>query len=264
MRRAIKSEMEAAVYHRMPQVSVHQLGAFAECPARYKWDREYPKEQTDAMWWGEVVHTAVLEPDRFASEYKIVGINRTSKKAWAELEDENPEHELLTEKEGQEALAMAQAIRLHPAAGKLLGRGYDENPVENMFFWECEETGVKCRARMDFITDCGIIADVKTCGSAAADNFSKGAYNFRYHVQAAFYLWGAQKCGIEVDSFVFIAVEKEAPYLVAAYAADPAMLELGRKTFREELARFAQCDRENHWPGYSDGIQSLSLPAYAK
>jgi hypothetical protein len=235
-----------------------------DCPAKYRWELDNPVEQTDAMWWGSVIHTCTLEPDRFHEEFAKATVNRTAKKAWAEEQDAHPTKELLTASEWDEAQAIAQAVRIQPAAGRLLGMGIDDSPVENSLFWECPETGTKCRARMDFMTNCGIIVDLKSAQAAGKEDFSKAAYNFGYHIQAAFYLWGAGICGFNFDNFVFVVVEKKAPYLVSVYAADPEFVALGRSKFQQALRDFAQCQKTNKFPGYGEEIQTLSLPAYAK
>lgn len=259
----IKS-LPAAEYHARPEISVHGLGTFSKCPLKYVYQKENPPKQTDAMWWGSVVHTAVLEPENLDQEYHVVDIKRTSRKAFEEAEAQFAPRQLLTREEYVQAMLINLRVRSHPAAEKLLAMPYQDHAVENSFFWTDPETGVKCRARMDFVTDSGMIVDLKTCASASHDTFAKDAYNFRYHVQASFYIWGATLCGVHADNFVFVCVEKDAPHCVAVYAADPEMLQLGHQTFRKELNEFAECQKTGIWPGYSENIQSLSLPKYAK
>lgn len=252
------------VYHARDEISVHGLGTFAQCPKKYEWQKSNPPKQTDSMWWGQVIHTAVLEPCSFFETYAQASVKRTAKKAWAEEEAAAAGKILLTEEEVAEATAIAREVRLHPTVNKLFSSPHHLAPPETSFFWEDPETGVKCRARMDFNTSCGIVCDLKTTQNASPDAFSREIYNFRYHVQAAFYLWGAQHCGVKADNFVFIAVEKSQPYLLALYVADQSMLELGHATFRRELNEFAECKKTGEFPGYPNSIQSISLPSYAK
>ena len=65
------------------------------------------------------------------------------------------------------------------------------------------------------------------------------------------------------DRFLFICVEKTAPYCVAVYELDEDSLTLARSGLEKLLVRWAECEAEDHWPAYPEGIQSLSLPAWA-
>ena len=213
------------------------------------------------MWWGSVVHTAILEPLLFQKKFACASpdLKRTAKKAWTEFEESSGK-EALTFEEVETLLAMAKSINAHKAASKIIA-----GQIEASIFWQDEDTGVLCRCRPDVINkSIGMLVDLKTCSSANPTSFSKDAYNFRYHVQAAFYLDGCKANGIEVDNFVFVCVEKTAPYLVAVYAADQAMIELGRATYKANLETYKRCLHEDNWPGYSESIEILSLPTYAK
>lgn len=257
----IDLNLEASRYHAMPEISKHKLDTLAKAPALLKWEQENPREQTDTMWWGSVVHTAILEPLEFAKKFACANpeLKRSAKKAWAEFEEQTGK-EALTFEEVETLLNMAKAMNAHKAACKIM-----TGQIEASLFWTDEDTGVACRCRPDVINkNLGMVIDLKTCASASAASFAKDAYNFRYHVQAAFYLDACKAVGIEVDSFVFVCVEKTAPYLVAVYACDQAMIELGRATYKANLETYKRCAAEDSWPGYSQDIEILSLPSYAK
>jgi hypothetical protein len=66
-----------------------------------------------------------------------------------------------------------------------------------------------------------------------------------------------------VNRFIFIAVEKEAPYGVACYELDEQAISLGHIIIEEQLRTYVECEQLNSWPCYSSHIQSLSLPAWA-
>ncbi len=115
----------------------------------------------------------------------------------------------------------------------------------------------------------GFIVDVKTTASAAPDEFSRSTWRYGYHRQAAFYLDGCKAAGLDVRRFVFLAIEKDAPHLVAAYELDAMDVELGRTAYRRDLATLAACmeaearGEPDAWPGYGEAIQPLALPRWA-
>jgi len=63
--------------------------------------------------------------------------------------------------------------------------------------------------------------------------------------------------------FVFIAVEKTAPYAVGVYCLDPASVAMGRERNLRNLDLLESCQSSGHWPAYSSEIETISLPAWA-
>lgn len=190
------------------------------------------------------------------------------------LDDARAEHaasvgdkQIITAADMAEVVAMHGQIMSHPKAGKLLAPG--SGVPELSCYWTDEETGVRCRCRPDFWRHDGVIVDLKTCLDASYDGFQKSVWKWRYHVQAAFYLDGIEAALRQAPStttmpapkaFLFVAVEKTAPYGVGVYHLDAQNIAIGRREYREDLARFAECERTGEWPAYSPNIEAMSLP----
>jgi hypothetical protein len=99
---------------------------------------------------------------------------------------------------------------------------------------------------------------VKTTEDASPAGFARSVATFRYHVQAAHYLAGTQG-----KRFVFIAIEKKAPFAVAVYELDPVSLEVGEIARMADLLTYQMCDSSGQWPGYGNEIAPLTLPSWA-
>jgi len=162
--------------------------------------------------------------------------------------------------------AMREKLMAHPAAGRLLRK---RGAPERSFYWVDIETGELLRCRPDYLTDCGIIVDLKTARDASEDGFISSIQSYRYDVQHPFYVDGItaaieQACldRVKPKAFVFIGQEKEAPYAVGVYWLDPEDVELGRMEYRADLRKLAECRTANAWPGYGDGIQQISLTSW--
>lgn len=175
------------------------------------------------------------------------------------------DREILTDEDLAQAEAVRASVMAHPVAGKLLAPG--SGVPELSCYWTDPETGVECRCRPDWWRHDGIIVDLKTCLDASPEGFQKSIFSWRYHVQHAFYMDGIKAAleqgGGEMPApkaFVFVAVEKTAPYAVGVYALDAESVAIGRRDYREDLATFAECQRTGEWPAYSNKIQSISLP----
>jgi len=130
--------------------------------------------------------------------------------------------------------------------------------------WTDAATGLQCKCRPDWLTDDGrIMVDVKTTENASPREFARSIEAWRYQVQASFYLDGVeQSTGTRPEQFIFICVEKKAPFACAVYAADAEMIAAGAKAAARDLEVLATCKAADAWPGYSDQIEPISLPAW--
>ena len=174
---------------------------------------------------------------------------------------------IVSAEEMAQAEAIRDAVMAHPAAGKLLAPC--AGVAELSAYWRDPETGVLCRCRPDFWRHDGIVVDLKTARDAGPEGFSRSILGWRYHAQAAFYLDGITRAraagGIDMPApraFVFVGVEKTAPYAVGVYTLDTQSIAIGRREYREDLDTYAECMGSGVWPGYGDKIQPISLPEW--
>jgi hypothetical protein len=260
--------LSAEDYHRDPGISRSMLGYMDVCPAEYKYRLENPREETEAMAFGTMLHAAILEPDTFTARVAFAPeVDRRTKEGkarWEAFLDEAEGKMVATAKQAQLLTGMGIAVHGNrDAAAALSGEGW----LEQSFFWIDEATGLRCKARPDFIRADGFIVDVKTCSDASPKSFQRAMVDFGYHRQAAWYTDGV-KAGRddlipEPLSFLFVAVEKTPPHHVAVYVADGGVMACGRNQCRRLLNRVAECTRRNEWPSYADGVQMLSMPTWA-
>lgn len=254
--RTVIDGMPNAEYHAHPAVSNSLLTQISRSPmhARAYLDG-HRFAPTTAMQFGTAAHAAILEPARFAAEFKAFDGNLRTK---ADKEEYRRLSELgwslVSAGDWDAIAAMAIAARSHQTAGPLLSGGV----VEQSVFWTDEEFGVPCKCRPDLWRDDGIAVDVKTTEDASPAGFSRSMATYRYHVQAAHYM-----AGTGADRFLFVAIEKKHPYAVAVYELDEASLDLGRMQRALDLAAYAECARTGIWPGYSEEVEPLSLPGWA-
>ena len=247
-------------YHAHKAVSKSDLDLIHRSPLHYRSAKEMPREQTETLLLGSVVHKLVLEPKDFDNEYAVAPTcdrrTKEGKAVWNNFTAAAKDKTVVSDVIYQKAKNIADSVINHPVAKKLLVNG----TAEQSFFWT--EDGVECKCRPDYLRNDGIIIDLKTTQDASPESFTKSAYNYRYHVQSWWYMHGLQENGISANNFIFIAVEKEAPYAVCVYAADNLMLELGEKEARADLEVYRNCLMSDVWYGYEKNpqIHSLSLP----
>lgn len=237
--------------------------------------------QTAAFKKGSIFHKLVLEPDTFNKEYKVlpdtappypttvqwnaVNPSAETRKAiefWRQLQVAYPSVELITQEEYDLARYMRDAVYVNNAARELFAIG---GTSERSVFFTDPVTGAPCKCRPDFETKADIIVDLKSTRDASRDGFGKSAVNYRYHVQAPFYLDGlnAEAGHTKFNHFVFVAVETEPPYGVGVYFTPKPAMELGRDEYIANLRTYVECKSTNTWPSYTEVVEALQIPAWA-
>lgn len=227
-----------------------------------------PIKRTEALRWGTLVHSIILEPAKFLQEVVVMpaGLDegKGAKARVAEFEAQNAGKEVISIEESDSLQAIREAVYADADAGWLLG---NKGRAEDSYFWIDRETGVKCRCRPDFVCDNGFILDLKTTTDVSGWSFGRTAYEYRYDCQSAFYWDGfTEVTGKVPQGFVFIAIEgKEEPkILVECYNVEYDTLDYGRSRYKESLRLIKKWQEDGHFPKKNvSGIKTLRLPKYA-
>lgn len=263
-------------YHSSEGISRSMLMEFKRSPYHY-WYKylsgKAPKEEpTPAMILGNAVHTLVLEENKFDNEFYIIHqAKRPSKNTnpYEKMLLEANGRYILTKEEYITSIQMAQSIKEHEYASKLL----EDCIIEQSIYFTHKTTGLQVKARPDAWSG-HVVIDLKTSANACLKSFQGSSMNYGYFLQAAIINEAVKALDLEMEHFVFIAVEKEPPYCVGVYVINKndelpdgmimpsEALEYGVNQFNALMENLARCIEKNNWPGY--GVQDLSLPAYAK
>lgn len=255
--------MPNADYHAHPAISKSGLDKIAKSPAHYKAAATADKADSDTLLFGSAFHDYILLPDVFEEAYTVLppDFNGRTKDGGSTLDAIRAQGRIALKYEWMEAIeGMAASLAAHPKAAALLSGGKAEQSI----FWTDEDTGIQCRCRPDYIHPGGILVDLKTTNDAGAEEFARSVVKYRYHIQDAFYSEGYYRAfGKWPRGFVFVAVEKTAPYAVACYSLDDEAKSYGRELFQRDLQTLLQAEQTQEWQAYSHEIQTLSLPAWA-
>jgi hypothetical protein len=254
-------------YHSGPGISQSALSVLARSPLHY-WsqyvdpDRE-KREPSAAMKLGSAIHMAVLEPDLFVEAYavapKVDRRTKEGKAVWDQFVLEAGHREVISVDDFNTCEEIAAQVRAHPTAKRVFVDGVAEESA----YWIDKETGLLCRARPDWMKG-SMIVDLKSTDDASHAGFQRSAWNYRYWMQAAWYMDGVEQAtGIRPDAFIFAAFEKTAPFACAFYFADEPMLDMGRREYRKLLRLLADCIATDTWPGYPAEVRALGVPSWA-
>ncbi|EAY3781407.1 exodeoxyribonuclease VIII [Salmonella enterica] len=254
-------------YHAGPGVSKSQLDDIADTPAIYLWRKNAPvdTEKTKSLDTGTAFHCRVLEPEEFSKRFIIApefnrrtSAGKEEEKTFLE-ECARTGRTVLTAEEGRKIELMYQSVMALPLGQWLVeSAGYAESSV----YWEDPETEILCRCRPDkIIPEFHWIMDVKT--TADIQRFRTAYYDYRYHVQDAFYSDGYRAQFGEIPTFVFLVASTTAEcgrYPVEIFMMGEDAKLAGQREYRRNLQTLAECLNNDEWPA----IKTLSLPRWAK
>lgn len=259
------------VYGAWPALRTSTLKAALSSWRHFRSAEMFYQEPTDAMLAGRALHLACFEPDRFASEVaeRPTFSGTGARAARAEFDSANADKIILSASAMQEVSEWARAIRADATAAKVLVLPAES---EVSMVWADAKTGIECKGRMDRLirTPGGyLIVDVKSAVDASPRKFAAAAMSLGYDLQAAQYVDGLLSVvGDAPVSFLWIVVEKSAPWNVCVYDAsepecEPDMLTNGRMRRDRLLAGLLKCRKTGLYPGYVDGITPLRVPHWA-
>jgi hypothetical protein len=246
-----------AEYFAHKAVNNSTLKLISVSPAHYKYGE---RKETKALYLGSAIHCAVLEADEFDSRYAAMpeGLDRRTKEGKALFSMlEASGKTILSADDYLQVSRIAESVKRHETAQKLLTDGQAEVA--------CFTTldGLEAKCKCDYLRNDGIIIDIKTTEDASPAGFAKSIATYGYHRQAAFYMDCLQQEGIYSPAFIFIAVEKSAPFAVGVYQLDDASIEKGRESNQAAMSLYAHCLATDEWPAYDQSIITLSLPNWA-
>lgn len=225
------------------------------------------------MLAGTAIHSAVLEPDIFDDEYVAAPVadmrTKVGRAARAEHEARHPGKTSMTAKDFDRVLASRQAVFDHPIASKLLS---GEGVNELSYVWESKYPGAEgtlCKARADRLTmyeGTPCIVDLKTSIDANPVEFQKSVGRFGYDLQAAFYLDGLDALHPVPGErrFIFVVVEKTAPFGVSVCELEQFSLNEGRIKAERALAAYATAHATDTYAGYEAKIHQIQTPMWAR
>lgn len=270
------------VYHKtiLGELSCSAIKQLLRSPAHYRaWcDRELDENETIAKRFGKALHCAVLEPERFAKVYAELPEDAPRRPSITQRNAKKPSDDTLIaiqwwdrwERMGKLTLGrddmrriqgMQESARSHPWAHRLLRNGRSEVVAR----WLDEATGLPGKLRADYFAEDTTrrVVDVKAVVDASFKGFQRALSNYDYPLQQAHYCEGFRRIEKPLDAFVFLAIEHEPPYVCQPYLLDPEAEAVGQM-LRERGARILKrCMDANRFPGYSDEIESISLPPWA-
>lgn len=252
-------------YHGSIGLSNTGLKNFAKTPMHFLLSRSQEVGETDSQRLGTLAHMALLEPERFETTVQAIEGHRGSKEVKAAIAEAEARGKYVCKPDEYEAAhRVSRSLRASKYARNLLSGGVAERSIR----WRDPETGVLLKCRPDFLRDDGKVIDLKTFDDLRDESIARQIYKMKYHWQSWLYLQGAGTVRPKSNVFAHIFVEPKTG-LHRIVVLDDASLERAECGNDKEpgvrglINLYAQCLRDDNWPGYGDEIINMSLPSYA-
>lgn len=218
-------------------------------------------EPTPAMRLGSAAHAVTLGagPALVMDEYMTPSGAQSTKaeaKEWR-AKQEAKGLQVVTPAMYEKAHTMAEIVHSHPEVSQMFSGGRAEVSI----FDYDQAARVWLRGRIDYITNRKLVIDYKTTNDASQHTFWRNIGYRGYHVQAAHYMRIARRLDLinEDATWMWIAQETEAPYLVAVYELDTDDLERSIQVDELAIKRWARALAADEWPGYPTKPVTLRL-----
>ena len=278
------------VYHEGPGISRSELWTMHDkTPYHYRYGE---RKETEALKFGKAIHTAVLEPNIFEAQFYRGPEDRRGKKWETALEVAAQNGKTcITEGEFIDAEKIRDVAHRNALVRKLTS---GKPSIEQSAYAIDEATGELVKVRLDIVNhDIRIAADLKSCANGSARHFQKSVADYGYHIQDYLYpkIW-EDAGGTPLDGFVFLCIEKTAPWAISVYELDDPVRDEARAIYRTSLDNISGCWKQERemrraneatknsgkkglsdselnravaaacWPSYPTTVQRIDLPAY--
>lgn len=236
-----------------------------------------PIADSDALRMGRAFHTVMESVEAFDRDYAVFddteivfsiqrerpnisvpSMTKEYKQARKQFEQENQGKEIVSLDDFNTLLMMRENAFSNPQVEAIMqsaDKTYVEQSYRKSVHIDSHQASVLVKARPDLIVHMGNssykMIDWKSCRDASPKGFRSDFFKYRYDVQAVVY---CDVVGIDPRDFLFVALEKEAPYLCAVYGMTDEVIEVASRDYENALVSIARYENEMDEGGLTKDI----------
>lgn len=269
--------MEPGLHHDLSNDDYHAITDWfsssqlkAALPEHYK-----PGGSQEALDFGTLFHTAVLEPDdlnRYVAldAAEIAGNNPKTGKPYdapqmtarfkaAVAEASESGKTVIAQTDLDRALRMADAVRAHPTAAQLI---YGTEGANEESAFAIDDDGVQHKARFDRRIPGAIVDFKSTSAKPGRHSLTRACIDYGYDLSAAHYLAVADLLGLDAPAFALVFVDKSESPRVTVAEVDGSLLARGAELRRRAIERLTRPDALPYEG--AEGFLTLTAPRWAE
>ena len=252
-------------YHSRDELGSSDVRRLMISPLHYE-GREEPAVRPPHFTFGSAAHCGYLEPEKFEDRYAAKPLEIDGKgprtNYYKEWMNTHPlDMEWMNAEDFDKVLNVIESALNHPVSSEFF-KG--DVVTEGSLFFEVE--GVGCKARPDLVSFSseGVdVVDLKTTTDASLNGFRKTVANHKLFVQEWFYRKALEEAGMKVGKFIFLCVEKTAPFAAAAYTINPSDVAEAEGMVKAALKAYSKARETNVWEGYDSDVTEVTVPPWA-
>ena len=221
------------------------------------------EDQTDAMAWGQMVHGAILEPERFwqGVVFWHGGLTKDGVLSMSKATNTYKQFEADALAAGKTILTDSQRVKLEecidavwckPAIAALLQACEREVPRR----WSDRTAYGDGKCRLDGICAGRFWLEVKTTAATSLRRYSNQHYDMGYDMQLGWYSIGA---GVDLPCRLVIVSNGSIPDAVLFKPIDRGVIERGRDKAVEIARRYRACEAAQVFPGMDGGEDEVEF-----
>lgn len=267
-------------YDKLEGLRSSDLNNLKRSPRYFQYCKAYPKEPTDSMDFGKLVHSAMEDCKGFASrllvEPKFEGKTKDGKlttslaclevkqkrEAW--FESLAPDAVIVKEEWHEKLSNILESIATNAFVRGIIRQGSREVSIQV----RDPETGIMLKCRPDLIALDKFLVDFKTTSDARPQRFMRAIFDqdyFFYILQMAHYVYCMKLAGIgDGESATILAIENEPGFDIRPYPLERPELEVGEEARIALMGLYMQCLSTNKWPGYQQKAVPTGIPTWVK
>lgn len=233
-------------------------------PAHYQAAKQVRFKPTISMQMGSALHCLALEgEEQFNKDFIVkpddLSLATKEGREWKALAGKKT---VLSPENVADVRGMTESLRrlawFDP--GQKDYRKYNELSL----YWEADKIDCKCRLdRLVLSQDEALVLDLKTTDSVESKDFLKKVIGgFNYLFQAAWYTEATVAAFAVPARFIFIGVERSAPYTTRVFEVSSEMLEEGLRQTQHARKLLAHCRKTKQWQTPEITSELLTLPPW--
>ena len=246
-------------YHDHEAIGSTGLKLILRSPAHFSY-QEPVDHDTRAKQIGTAFHCAILEPDRFATDYLVADCDDRRDAKYKGLAKDAGGDRVLTLTEHRRIVNAQKSAYRNGKVRELL-----EYPgrYELTVMAKCPETGVAVKCRFDKKLDDFRAFDLKKTQDARPHAFGRSIDAYQYYLSVAFYMdvwyWAT---GERIAKMPLIAIEEKAPHGCMIQHLPDDWIQQGRYEYQQALRIYADCLDKDEWPSYEDEECEAEMPGW--
>lgn len=274
-------DVEGVDYSRWDAISHRRLVDFQASPYRAWWFQQHPEDRPEAgpaAELGILFHAALLEPERYAREYRALPEGRSNSKAVSSALAKilAAGHRPMRADHAATVERMLESARAHPQVAKLLAH---DRITEASLVGHDAESGLLLKDRADLIVHAThMCVDVKTLDTRRARDRGRGltvseiersyalpwAQQLDKMARTLASVTRAADLDLEIEHYGVLAIEQKPPFECGLVFPGEPTMQLAHRHLDRVLDAYRICLETGHWPRFgADGVVGVEAPRWA-